>query len=388
MKRTPAIVALSAAVFASLAACNGGGGSTSPAPSPTPAAAPVRTLSVQRSLTSQALTSISSNRLLYQFAGGGASIFSATNRRISAAAVRVTSAWRAGIAPQPHRARQADVTYSACSQFVESASVTVSDTEQQAYNRIYYDSACTQLWQDVFLDVIATGSGTANGTGTQTSYTTGGTQYDYETLAITIDFANGLGTELSLLATDAATSSSPQRATLGIACIFNTALNCGSGGVTHLASVPGDFGALLDEQISSTSSTPTSSGAVTTLPFSANASAYASGLNTLTLAPGSPFPAWAISGSTPLHAATMSGQINFSESNGALAGATLTVTDTADDGTVTTTTSGSPITIAGTVKQTSTGITVATFLVDANGNGTITYGDASTAQISNWVLIG
>jgi hypothetical protein len=71
-----------------------------------------------------------------------------------------------------------------------------------------------------------------------------------------------------------------------------------------------------------------------------------------------------------------------------LAGGTLTVTDAADDGTVTAIIAGSPTTISGTVKQTSTGRTVATFVVDVNGNGTVTYSGGSTAQVSNWVLLG
>lgn len=382
MRRFPAILAMTAVAIASLTAC-GGGGSSTPATSPT--AAPVQTVSVQRSLTSQALTSISSTQQFYQFGGTSPATASAVKRRISAAVARTTAGWHAGIGPQSHRARAADgVVYSACSNSIEDALVTVSPTESQEYIRLFYDSACTQLWQDIFIDVISTSSSTATATGTTASYTTGGTQYDYETLVMTIVVGSGDSGEFSLLDTDAATSSSPQRAALGIACILGTTLlNCGSGAVEHLASVPGDDGALLNEQFS-----VTSSGGIITIPYSATASGYASGLNTLTLAAGSTFPTWAITGSAPFDTSTISGQLSFYASNGALAGGTLTVTDAADDGTVTAIISGSPATISGTVKQTSTGRTVATFVVDANGNGTVTYSNGSTAQVSNWVLLG
>ena len=42
----------------------------------------------------------------------------------------------------------AGVTYFACSNGVENATNLASQTETQAYERVFYDSACTKLYQD------------------------------------------------------------------------------------------------------------------------------------------------------------------------------------------------------------------------------------------------
>jgi hypothetical protein len=67
------------------------------------------------------------------------------------AARRIASRWRAGASrsasPQGWR-RMAGVTYFACSNGVENATNLASQTETQAYERVFYDSACTKLYQD------------------------------------------------------------------------------------------------------------------------------------------------------------------------------------------------------------------------------------------------
>ena len=56
---------------------------------------------------------------------------------------------------------------------------------------------------------------------------------------------------------------------------------------------------------------------------------------------------------------------------------------------MTATSAGMPATsVNGAITRTSTGQTLATFTVDTNGNGTITYGNGTTGRIVNWQIFG
>jgi hypothetical protein len=264
--------------------------------------------------------------------------------------------------------------------------VQVSSNEAQVYERLFYDAACTALWQDIFLDVVATSSTTAAVAGADIAYTTAGAQYDYETLVFAI---SGIGTgsgEFALKFTDAAATNAPERVALGVACNVagQTSLGCGFGAVAHLSPIAEDVAALVNVNASVAS---VGSGVVN-VPVSGNASGYVSGLNALGLTTGSTFPNWAISGGSAFDTETLVGQLSYSISTGALVGGTLTVADAADDGTVTVSAGGSPAQINGSVNRTSTGQVVATFTLDVAGNGTVTYSNGSTAQIVGWAVLG
>lgn len=368
-----------------LTACGGGGGGgSSPTPLSTPntGPAPIQSTSVQRAVANQALAVPSAAGSIYTAASvtGAASA-----RHIMDAARHAMSGWRAGASgvasPQGLR-RLSSVTYSACSNGVETAGNEVSQTEAQVYERIFYDAACAHLYQDIFLDLVATSSTAASATGTDTYYTSSGQVYDYTTLSLAItETASNTGT-ISLLGTDAPSPTAAQTAAIGVACSINSnAIGCGFGGVAHVASASQDLGDTL-----SFNATISSAANSTTLAMSGTDTSFAGSLNTLSLSAGT-FPNWVVSGGSTVDNASFTASLTYTTS-GNLTTMTLTLTDAVDDASVSISASGTPAVITGTVKQTSTGQTVATFTTDASGNGTITYSNGTTATITNWVVQG
>jgi hypothetical protein len=109
-------------------------------------------------------------------------------------------------------------------------------------------------------------------------------------------------------------------------------------------------------------------------------------LGSLSLAQAA-FPNFTVSGGTAADSGTFNGSFTYSPTGVLLAGA-FTLTDAAADGTVTANSVGTPATgVNGVITRTSTGQTVATFSVDTNGNGTITYGNGTTGRIVNWQIV-
>jgi hypothetical protein len=95
---------------------------------------------------------------------------------------------------------------------------------------------------------------------------------------------------------------------------------------------------------------------------------------------------WSITGASPTISVALNGSSTYSVT-GALTAETLTVSDSADNASVTLSYNGTSQTLTGSVVQTSTGATAATFSVLAStGSGTVTYGNGTTAQIVNWIV--
>ncbi len=374
--------ALAALVLAACGGGGGGGGTTVPGPTSTPTPPPIQTTSVQRGDVNQALSVAGATGNIYTFATVTGS---STARHVMAAARQAMSGWRAGAsrtASAQGLLRLSSVVYSSCSNGVESATNEISQSEDQLYERIFYDSACTHLFQDMFIDAVATSASSVTASGTDAYYTSAGQVYDYATLTLTITDTGANSGTLSVHATDAASATAPQTSATGVSCsISSTSIGCGSGAVAHEASLSTDFGDTLafNASVSSTSSTAT-------VVISGTGSSFSGSLNALSLSAGT-FPAWIVTGGTTLDIASFSGSVTFA-SSGAVASITLTLTDAANDGTVAISASGSPAVITGTVKQTDTGTTLATFTVDASGNGTITYSNGTTAPITNWIVQG
>ncbi|MBV8369702.1 MAG: hypothetical protein JO036_12355 [Candidatus Eremiobacteraeota bacterium] len=377
-------VAAAALLLSACGGGGGGGGNSAPPPVPPPNGThAIQSASVQRAVANQALAIPSAAGAAFTFGGlTGADVA----RHVLGTARQVASRRRAGASrsasPQGLR-RVAGVTYSACSNGVESASNTISQTEVQAYERVFYDNACTKLYQDIFLDVVATSQTAASASGTDTYYTSGGVVYDYTTLALAITLTSSTSGTISVQATDAPSPTAAQTAAVGVACNLATGtVGCGVGGVVHEAAASQDLG--------TTMSFNATQGAVSggTVPVSVNGSgsSYTGGLQALSLSAGQ-FPNWVIGGGSTVDTATFSGTLTFTTS-GNLVAMAITLTDAADDGTVTLSAGGNPVTVNGTVKQTDTGTTLATFTTDAAGNGTITYSNGTTATISNWNVLG
>lgn len=378
-------VAFSAAALSACGGGGGGGGSAAlpSAPVSTPASAPIQTTSVQRAVASQSLASYSGTQQATSLGGYGGAAALGMRRRLDAAAARVTSAYRAGARATAGTARQAQsVAYSACSNGAESATVAVSASEEQLYERSFYDSACTKLHQDIYLDVVATGPTSATATGNATLYSLTGAVYAYETLTMSITgVGTGAGT-FSVVLTDAASASSPTIASVGVACTMSTAtLGCGIGAVTRQSGLAQDLGATA----SFTLTVPASIAGAYTVPVTGSASTYTGALGALALGTGT-FPNFAVTGGTLTDSGTFTG--SFTYVSGALTASSFTLTDAASDGTVAITSSGTPPVTTGVVKRTSSGAVLASFNVDAAGNGTITYGNGTTGQIVNWQVVG
>ena len=377
-------VAAAALLLSACGGGGGGGGSVAPPPVPPPNGThAIQSASVQRAVANQALAIPSAAGVALTFGGiSGADV----SRHVLGAARQIASRWRAGASrsasPQGLR-RVAGVSYSACSNGVESASNTISSTEVQAYERVFYDSTCSKLYQDIFLDLVATSQTAISATGTDTYYTSGGAVYDYTTLTLAITVTSSSSGTISVQATDAPSPTAAQTAAMGVACTLATgAVGCGVGGVVHEAAASQDLGAVM----SFNAAQGAASGGTVPVTINGSGSSYSGSLNALSLSAGQ-FPNWAISGGSTIDTASFSGTLTFT-TGGNLVAMSITLTDAADDGTVTLSAAGSPVTVSGTVKQTDTGQTLATFTTDAVGNGTITYSNGTTATISNWKVLG
>jgi hypothetical protein len=338
---------------------------TPPGPS---GGAGVQQTSVQRSLASQALFDTQAMSQIAQFGGGGSlGTLSVLRRTIDAAITRSASTVRTALA--------------VCNGALEITSTPVGTTETQIHEQTFYDPGCTLLFQDIHLDVVASGtSGTLNGTETQ--YTRAGSVFAYNTISGTLTGVGSSGAQLSMQITDAANSTSPQIAVAGLSCnVTLTSQSCGSGAVEHRVSLSEDFGATFNANVSGL----TVAGG-TTAVFSGNGASYKGSYNALTLSQGA-FPSWTVAGGALTDALTIGGQLTFNGA-GILTGGSLALVDAAADATVNVVASGSPLTISGVIRQTDNGQTMATFTVDANGNGTITYSNGTTALIIAWQIIG
>lgn len=380
-------VFVSCALAFSLAACGGGGssggsvggGGGGVTPPTQPSA--VRAVPTQRVVVRDTLTSATTVQSMYQYGGSGSLALSTVSRAMASAANRVAAGYaRTGAVAGTRRALASSVVYSACSNSSESATVPVSSVEVQVYVRTFYDAACTQLQDDVALDVVATSSTAGTVSGTSSVYSTTGAQTAYETLQMALTFTGtGSISTVSLQMTDAVSPTSPQLGSVGFSCgVGSNSANCGAGVVAHSQALNGDAGATVSLALSGT----TQSGLVT-VPVNLTLSAYTGGLNALSLAAGT-FPNWTISGGTLADTASVAGQLAFTTS-GMLASGTLTLTDASDHASVTMTTSTTGTT--GVVSDTATSTTVATFTVDASGNGTVKYSDGTVGQIVNWQVV-
>jgi hypothetical protein len=106
-------------------------------------------------------------------------------------------------------------------------------------------------------------------------------------------------------------------------------------------------------------------------------------LNALILSAGSG-TSWTITGGTLQVSVTVTWTETYSVT-GEVGALNLKATDTADDAVVTLVENSSGD-ITGTISQLSTGDPVATFTIDADGNGTITYANGTSGTISDYVI--
>jgi hypothetical protein len=370
-----------------LSACGGGGGS-SPAPQTgggsSGGSAPIQTTSVQRADAAQSLSAYNETQQAVQYGSSSGANALSLHRLAQGYALRAVQAYQSGARSTRSGVRHTDTVYSSCSNGFEDAVVQVSQTEFQVYERDFYDSSCTTLWQDIYLDFVATSNTAVTAAGTDTYYSVAGSVVDYQSVALALA---GIGTgspAFALEGADAAHQGAPNNAEVGVACGASaSSLACGAGATAREASLSQDIGATLGFAIGVGSV----SGNVVPVSVSGSAAAYVGSLGALSLAQAA-FPNFAITGGTTTNSATFAATLSFTTS-GVPTGGALTLTDSAADGTVTIATVGSPATgVTGTIKRTSTGQVLATFTTDLAGNGTITYSNGTTAQIVAWNVVG
>jgi hypothetical protein len=257
---------------------------------------------------------------------------------------------------------------------------------------VYYDNKCTRQY---IVARITGGTQTGDGAGvfteTATYYgptgTTLGTMTLNVTLAETLTGGKLQGVQVHGLGVFTPASGLKAPVQLGLAC--NIASLSGAQNVPCEGAVVQDF-PVLNLAIGSVTQinlniATNAAGAATSVSFSGGGSAFTGPIGSLTLTNPSP-STFVIPGGTAFATTTTTG--------GAAAFALFpptptswTLTDTAHDqkiqiSVIDNTTRNSSVTI----KQVSSGATLATGTVDQSGTGSITYSDASTAAITNWTV--
>ncbi|HET7815690.1 MAG TPA: hypothetical protein VFL13_15115, partial [Candidatus Baltobacteraceae bacterium] len=268
---------------------------------------------------------------------------------------------------------EADLTWSACSNGTENGTGAVTQTDFEAGVRTFYDAECAELAEDAYVHETNNTPGSSTTlsvsiAGTVLKKTLSGTVVSYDTVTGT---GNGVfpNLQVTLQFTHAPNQTAAPTAQYAMACGIageggSSPQSCGLGSVAHVASASADLGTTMSLTMTNGTST-TINGTVKT---------YAGALNSMTLAPGT-FPAFTISGGQQLSTATLTGT--------EAATSTFTLTDSKTDATVNMTLSQTGA-VNGTIVRTSTGASVATFVTDRYGNGTITYSNGTTATITDW----
>ncbi|HEX8805783.1 MAG TPA: hypothetical protein VF741_02495 [Candidatus Aquilonibacter sp.] len=292
---------------------------------------------------------------------------------------------------------------------------------------LFYDQACTQPRKLITLN-ITFGSGTGTFTGTEELWDTSGNVVDYKTDTGTFTFSGQQVTQISVERTVAAAPSATPFAENGFTCVFNSgqAIDCGNGIVATInnpqldphifqnlgpspspsaspasptpSPTPYEIG--FTGTVTGTQTTPSPSPSPSGMPtmspsdngwnpqsfqlqVTVTGAGFTGAAQSMTIAPATA-PAWTMTGGTQV--TTLSGTATIGFGLGAMMStANITLTDSADGLTITLSSIGRGG-LSGNVTN-SSGQTVATVTVDANGDGVINYTSGATAQIRDWVIL-
>lgn len=355
------------AVFVSvalLAACGGGGGgSGSNVSVPPPAQTNITQQSVQRSDAQSGLSGL--NAYLSYAGGGSLSTYAATRTLVSGVKSK-GRAWLTNL----RRDGATGCEDGTVSGYTENSNGTVTFTIDD-----YYDSACDNIESSlVWTATISSNDEVFSGPATLINYSTSGAVT--ETTTATIEFifnSSGDLTGFSILATSIVeNNTSLGQAGIGCSVASATTVSCGVAAAANIAASSLEDGA-------NVSMTATTSSAVS---VSMQISTYQGGLNALSIASGT-FPDWTVSPSSDLLGSVA---ISGTESPTS-ATVSLTLTDSTNDATLSMTGSIDG-TVTGTLTNNANGATVASFSVNAQGNGTLTYGNGDTASIVDYIVQG
>jgi hypothetical protein len=345
-----------------LAACGGGGGGgtgggSGAVPTPTPTSAPVNARAVIRS-DGQGI--LAAGKVL---SGGG---------------------YNAGGAPLGamgtiRRIRARRGTLAACNSLGSLGSNTVTDTtdaqgnDTQTYTD-YYDSNCQQI-ERVAVLVYPKGSSISGGSvnGTTTEYDHSAAVTGYSTWQSTFNSST-----MTVQTQDAKTVGGAIVGRSGATCTY-TGTNTETCGQASFATVGGTTTGLTESINESFAASGQNYAATAQL----SATTYSG--SGLTLVPPSSGTAWSLSGGTQLDSITGSGNSTYNGSF--IISGSYSITDTTAGITASGTVAGATQSLTITLQQ--GGSTVATIVVDADGNGTITYAsDGTKENVAGFTIFG
>ena len=354
------------ALVLSLTACGGGGGGGGSASGGGGSVTPPQQTNISQQSTQRAdvQSGLGGIQAYESFEGGGSLTNFAATRALSAAVRREGRA----VLTSPRRDGA-----SGCDDGVVSTAVPNSnDTVVTLTVSVYYDAACNNIESTLVWAASEPSSTELTGPATLTEYSTTGTVTETANATITFYLSGQDLTGISILESSIV-ANGVSLGQAGVACnvASTTAFSCGVAAVTNIAASSLEDGANVSLSGSETGSQ---------LSLNMQVSAYQGALNGLSVAVAT-FPDWTISPSSDLlNTLAISG-------SGSPTSVTLTLTDSANDATLSMT--GSPGgTITGTLTNNATGASVATFTINAQGSGTVTYGNGSTASIVDYMVQG
>lgn len=265
-------------------------------------------------------------------------------------------------------------------------SITITET-------MYYDDTCSAL-EYVSTNTISApdSSGKMTTSGNETDYDTDGkTVTEYDVLAGIIYNANYGSGDISMSvvryhnASDAAKNVTPLDTDYFASLdASQSSQSVGAASIQADPAFPGGqlgsvstYTTTYSGGLFQTNQTITTTGATTNLKDEAGH---------LTIGQN-PLPAgqykWTINGGRTISTTTET-ETSTTDTNGAILSYTNTIVDSANDMTTTITSNVGGTQFTGVIKQTSTGAILATFKVDADGNGTITFANGTTQPVVSW----
>lgn len=411
LSATARAAALGVATALALSACGGGGGGSSAVPAAPRGGTGTTPITAQQTTTqasvATALQQARTEKWVARFVGP-ASMSHGFRKAVVAHVRRAASLRGAAATPTPSPAPSGSpspspslspspspsASPSACDGGTGLAVTQNADGSTTIVETGYYDDSCTMLQYQTTTTISApNASGTMSGKGTETDYDVDGktvTEYDIENS--TIYNANpGSGDMVMSVAryANAQAASAANAVPLDtdyFSCVDTTANteNIGSASISQDPSVPGqEFGSL-------SLNTTTYTGGL----FQTNQTVSMTGTTTNLVDPTgklaiAQFPLaagqykWAINGGT-LASSTTETQSSTTDAAGNLLSYTDTIADSADDTTTTITENANGSQYTGVIKKTSTGAVLATFTVNQDGNGTITFADGTTEPVQDW----
>ena len=354
-----------------LAACGGGGGSGSSTMAVTPIGpatpTPVTpTITVQRTLVQQALSSTQQGSSIATFGSPGSTTLSVARRAMSG-----------------ERFAKATTT-TACTN-----STTTSITQGNDPNVLtlvangYYDSVCTKIQIALILTITATSSSSATAVGNVTNYSLAGAVTQYDKLALALAGVGTMTQTVSVRDDVAANQTATPPINLGIGCsVAKTADTCSLAAALHLTTLN------VDQAAAATVSGAVSvlASGLTSVAINGTGTASSGALNSTNIAAVGAYQ-WNTTGGTLVDTATIAGTLQYT-SLGSVAGGSLGLTDSVDNAAASATYSSASGLLTGTVNAISPAQQIATFSVNAQGSGTVTYSNGTTAAITNWLIQG